>query len=684
MQLTKFHLYFYLLEHFYFYLDYFFSKNLYFCSMFYFNRTYGRRLLRRSTLPLIGVAALLYSCASVGTLGGGDYDETPPKFLKGSPEPNSLNASRKRVTIEFDEYLKLEKPQEKIVISPPQVQQANVRANGKKVLIDLQDTLIPNTTYTIDFGDAIQDNNEGNPLENFVYTFSTGERLDTMEVSGTVLNAMNLEPIKGMMVGLHADLADSAFLSKPFDRVGRTDSRGKFTIKGIAPGQYHVFALQETDQNYYYSQPTEMIAFSDSLVIPHFEPRMRQDTTWIDSLVIDTIVQREYTHYLPDDLMLKAFINNVKEQRLAKSERTTKKDFTLSFTAPADTFPTIKGLNFDETDAFVIERLTERIDTLKYWIKDSLVYQLDTLQLSVTYLVADSLKELVPRTDTLKLVSREKPKSEKELQREREAKEKEEQRRRERGDTLPPKPEVVHLSMDIYAPASFDIYDYLTLTFPEPITSLDAKGFHLRQKVDTLWNDITFELQPDSLDIKMFNVYADFKAGGSYAFEADSAAVFGIYGHSIDKQKKEFKVKTLDAYGQVFFNITGAEDGDFVELLDNKDEAVRTVEVEKGRADFYYLNPGKYAARLVRDANRNGHWDTGNYEQHLQPEKVFYYPRMIEFKANFDVVQDWDLNALTPDRQKPDDIKKQKPDKPQDRNRNRNNNNNNRGNNNQR
>lgn len=648
--------------------------------MLYFNCKYAIRLLRRGALPLMAVAVFLYSCASVGTLGGGDYDETPPKFLKGKPMPNELNASQKRITIEFDEYIKLDKPQEKIVISPPQVQQANVRANGKKVLIDLQDTLISNTTYTIDFGDAIQDNNEGNPLENFVYTFSTGERLDTMEVSGIVLNAMNLEPVKGMMVGLHADLADSAFTSKPFDRVGRTDSRGRFTIKGVAPGEYHIFGLQENDQNYFYSQPTEMVAFDDSLVIPTFDLRMRQDTTWIDSLVIDTIVERQYTHYLPDKLILKAFVNNKKEQRLSRSERTTKKDFTLFFTAPADTFPTIRGINFDEKDAFVIERLTDRIDTLKYWIRDSLIFQLDTLQLEVTYLYTDSLKELVPRTDTLRLASKEKPKSDRELQKAKEEKEKAEKRRRERGDTLDVEPKIEFLSVDIYAPSSIDVYDYLTLTFPEPVAILDSAAFHLLHKVDTLWHNVPFELQPDSFNIRVFNIYADWKPGESYSLQVDSAAVFGIYGRYIDKQKKDFNVKTLDSYGQVFFNISGANEGDFVELLDTKDAAVRTENVVNGRADFYYLTPGKYATRLVRDVNRNGKWDTGDYAQHLQPEEVFYYPQMIEFKANFDVLQDWDLNAKSLDLQKPEEIKKQKPEQQQrNNNRNRNNSNNRNG-----
>ena len=176
--------------------------------MFYFNRKYAIRLLKRGAIPVVLVATFLYSCASVGTLGGGDYDEAPPKFLKGSPSPNELNATKKRISIEFDEYLKLDKPQEKIVISPPQVQQANVRTSGKKVLIDLQDTLIPNTTYTIDFGDAIQDNNEGNPMEDYAFTFSTGEVVDSFQVGGYVLDASNLEPMKGLLVGLYKIPAD--------------------------------------------------------------------------------------------------------------------------------------------------------------------------------------------------------------------------------------------------------------------------------------------------------------------------------------------------------------------------------------------------------------------------------------------------------------------------------------------
>ena len=210
------------------------------------------------------IATLLYSCASIGRPDGGGYDETPPRFVGASPEIGATNVKRTKMTLEFDEYIKLEKASEKIVVSPPQVQMPEISAMGKKVHINLLDTLKANTTYTVDFSDAIVDNNEGNPLGNFTHSFSTGEAIDTLEVRGTLLEASNLEPIKGMLVGLHSNLEDSAFTSVPLDRVSRTDSRGRFIIKGIAPGSYRVFAIDDKDQNFTFSQKSEKIAFYDS------------------------------------------------------------------------------------------------------------------------------------------------------------------------------------------------------------------------------------------------------------------------------------------------------------------------------------------------------------------------------------------------------------------------------------
>lgn len=644
--------------------------------------------LLRKLLGGVAIAAALYSCASVGRIEGGPYDETPPRFLSATPAPGSLHSRKSKISIEFDEFIKLEKPNEKVVISPPQVQQPEMKANGKKVVITLQDTLKANTTYTFDFGDAIQDNNEGNPLENFFYSFSTGERLDSMGVSGTLLNASNLEPVKGMLVGLHANLADSAFTKLPFERVGRTDSRGHFSIRGIAPGTYRIYALQDADQNFAYSQPTEVIAFCDSLIVPSMEERTRRDTTWVDSLTVDTVVTRQYTHYLPDDILLRCFKERYFSQRFIKAERQTPEKFSLYFSAPADSLPLLKGLNFNEEDAFIVEQPTGRNDTIHYWIKDSLLYRQDSLRMSITYLYTDSLKQLVPRTDTLNVLPR--LSYAKQQKQKLEAKEKEQKEREKRkkkgGKEKEEKEPVEFLPVDVYAPSAMDVYDYLTLSFKEPVASVDTTAFHVRQKVDSLWQDVPFDFERDSLDMMRYNLYADWTPGESYAFEVDSTAIHGLYGLFTDKIKKEFKAKRLEEYGQIFFNVHGADSLAFVELLDGQDKVLRTVPVTDGKADFYFLNPGKYGARLINDTNGNGVWDTGSYEERRQPETVFYYPMVLELKANFDLTQEWDIHARPLDRQKPEELKKQKPDedkkkKREDRNNNNRSKNNRSGNN---
>ena len=620
-----------------------------------------KRLIRK-VLAVVTVIAALYSCASIGRPDGGPLDETPPRFIGSTPAAGALNNTKTKVSLSFDEFIKLEKANEKVVISPPQVQQPEIKASGKKISVNLLDSLKPNTTYTIDFSDAIVDNNEGNPLGNFAFTFSTGSAIDTMEVSGTLLEASNLEPVKGMLVGMHSNLSDTAFTKLPFDRVARTDSRGHFTIRGVAPGKYRIFGLMDADQNFAFSQKSEALAFNDSLVIPRWEERIRQDTTWVDSLTIDTVVERKYTYYLPDNVILRSFKEDLFSQYLVKNERLTPEKFTLYFAAKADTLPVLKGLNFDEMDAFIIEKnLTN--DTIHYWVKDSLLYKQDTLSLSLNYLYTDTLNQLVPRTDTLNLVAKTVKKAVDEPKK----------KKKKKGEEEEPEP-TKFLHVSTYIPSTMDVYDYISLSFDEPIASFDSAAIHLKQKVDTLWEDIPFTFEQDSLQLRKYNLYYEWEPTREYEFSVDSTAFHGIYGLFTDKIKQNIKVRSLEEYGAIYFNVSGCDSIAFVELLDTQDKVVRKVPVVNGQADFYFLNPGKYCARLINDTNGNGVWDSGEYETKRQPEMVYYYPQILEPKANWEVEQTWDVKALPLDKQKPDELKKQKPDedkKKKDRNNNR-------------
>ena len=605
-----------------------------------------------------------YACASTGMPDGGPYDETPPKFVRANPEPNATNNKRKKISIEFDEYIKLDNPSEKVIISPPQKEAPEVKVSGHRVLVEFFDTLRENTTYTVDFGDAIVDNNEDNPLGNFAYAFSTGAHIDTMEVSGTVLNAENLEPVKGIQVGLHQNLEDSAFVKLPFDRISRTDSPGHFTIRGVAPGKYRIYALMDGNQNYLFDSKTEAIAFQDSLVIPDMRQAVRQDTVWneLDTLAYDTIYEVHYTRFLPDNLVLRSFKEENSMQYLVKSEREQLNRFSLYFSAKADTLPTIKGLDFDEKNAFVIES-NPRNDTIRYWIKDTVMCERDTLTFQMDYLATDTLGQLVPKTDTLRMVNKIDKKRRMALAEEAMKKEEKERKKRaKKGDTLRVEPKFFAMSVD--APSSLDLNRNIVLKFDEPVEHIDTAAIHMAVKVDSMWNTIPFILMKDSIVPRQYQILADWQPGQEYQLKIDSLGIKGIYGLYTDKVEQQLKVKTLEEYGTLYLNIVGAGPHAIVQLLNSSDGVVRQQPVtDKNTCDFYFLQPStKYYIRLFNDDNNNGVWDTGNYEEKRQPEDVFYFPKVWEMKANFEFEETWDVHAVPLDKQKLDEIKKQKPD----------------------
>ena len=274
----------------------------------------------------------ILSCARMGNPDGGWYDDTPPFVVSATPADGATDVKAKKVIINFNEYIKIENAQEKVIVSPPQLEQAEIKAAGRRIIVELKDTLKENTTYTVDFSDAITDNNEGNPMGSYTYSFSTGNHIDTLEVSGYLLNAEDLEPVKGVLVGLYPyDVPDSAFRHEAMMRVSRTNGSGQFTIKGVADGKYRAFALKDADGDFVFGQKSELIAFSHDSIVPSWKPDTRQDTIWRDSLHIANIKPVPYTHFLPDDVTLLCFQEPQTDRYLVKTERDTPGKIGLYF-----------------------------------------------------------------------------------------------------------------------------------------------------------------------------------------------------------------------------------------------------------------------------------------------------------------------------------------------------------------
>ena len=605
---------------------------------------------------------MIVSCARMGQPDGGWYDDTPPRVVHTDPADKGTGVKSKKVTITFDEFIKLEDATSKVVISPPQIEPADIKASGKKIVVELKDSLMDNTTYTIDFSDAISDNNEGNPMGNYTYSFSTGERIDTFEVSGNVLDATNLEPIKGILVGLYDDLSDTVFARKPFIRVSRTDSRGRFVIRGIAPGTYRVYALQDADGNYIYSQKSEMLAFSHETFNPYAKPDIRQDTVWRDTLRIDSIIRTPYTHFYPDDIVLRAFTALQTDRYLVKSERAEPNKLNFYFSYGNDSLPQLRGLNFNSDSAFVVDSNLKN-DTITYWIKDTTLINTDSLTLEARYLITDSTGTLVKQTDTFEIV----PKMWYERRMKQEEKEnekwlKEQEKKKKKGEAydsiMPLKP----LEPQISGGGTITPEQNIFFTMPTPLQKCDTSAIHLYSKIDTLWYKSRFEWLPVPGNIKKFELRAEWRPDIEYSLEVDSAAFVDIYGLVSKSIKQGIKVSSNDEFGSLIVNVSGQRDSAtvIVQLLGSNDNVQKEAKVVDGAAEFFYLKAGKYYLKAFVDNNDNGLWDTGDYYADLQPEDVYYYPKEVECKEKWDITIGWDLNATPVARQKPQAITKQK------------------------
>lgn len=598
------------------------------------------------------ICCVMVACASIGRPEGGPRDVDPPVFVRSNPTPGAVKVNKQNIELFFDENIKIEDAINKVVVSPAQKVTPQVIANGKRLSVELKDTLLPETTYTIDFSDAIADLNEGNVIDGFAIDFATGDVIDSLRISGMLFEARTLEPAQGIVVGCYDNLSDTAITSVPMQRITKTNQYGQFTIRGLKNRQYRVFAINDVNRDYKWDR-SEDVAFYNDIVTPTVESIEVTDTL-LNAAGTDSISTRPGVKYLPNDILLTWFNEGYQAQYLKNYSRPDSTKILIQFADRVDTLPQLEivtgknaGKKIDDKTSILNASL--KLDSLEYWITDKDIIAQDSMQIAVRYLRTDTLDNLSWTTDTLRFNFLRKKIKEKK------------KKKNEEADSIP---EIIFMDFSCQSPTTQDLNKGLLFQSSQPIAKMDENGLHLEILRDSVWTKIkTPHIVNDTVNSPLrFKADYVWEEGAKYRFTVDSAAITGIYGNWNKPVKHEFVVKTIEDYATVTFNVSGVKNF-IVELLNNSDQVLRQVPVTDGVAVFDYVEPGKYYARGFIDANGNGIWDTGKLKEKLQPEEVYYYPKKLDLKKNWEVEQQWNPFELPIDTQKPAEIKKNKPKK---------------------
>jgi hypothetical protein len=583
----------------------------------------------KSILPLLFGISLFYlifytSCANMGMPQGGDKDSIPPYVVKTVPALRGTNFKGSDLRFTFDEYIVSDQISEKLVVSPPMKKKPMVKMKGKTLIIEFPENLRKETTYSLDFKDAVADNNEKNVIPDFRFSFSTGSTYDSLRVAGYVKNALNQEPVEKALVMLHRQLDYTAFIDSIPDYIGTTNKDGLFMIDNVAKGTYRLYALADADNSLTYNQKAEKIAFADSLIVPSAKYLAKNDTLVKGS---DTIVVSGHVDYFPkpqylmmfEEIKFDQYLNSYKRNQGNKCDffftESLNDSFSINLIDPVP--PKDKEWKFIETNL--------KRDSLTVWITDSLISKSDTLLFRLKYEALDSLNQMAVKYDTLEMVYVA-PKI---------------PRQKKKKNEAVVVPTIV-LSNNINS-SGHDIYQRINIEAPEPLVSFDFSKIRLYSVIDSVKTIIPIAVEKDTNSIRKYFIEHHWEPNSNYLFQIDSAAARNIYGYPSLKVDQKFRTQKLDYYGKIIMNISNLKGPAIVQLLANdKDEKIlQKIQIlEDGKIEFPFLKPEKYKIRVILDSNQNGKWDTGYLADYLQPEKVIYFPKVIKVRSNFEYKED--------------------------------------------
>ena len=582
-------------------------------------------------LSVLLTAFLAQRCANAVAPTGGPKDNTPPKVVEAVPVNQSINFSGKRIEITFDEYITLENANQNVLISPPLSEKPDIKLKNKTVVVKFKENLAPNTTYTINFGSAIKDLHEGNLFKDYVYSFSTGDHIDTLAIAGKVLDAADKKPVENAYVGLYAgdrDNLDSLPMTVAPNYITKTDKEGNFRLAGLADKKYLVFAIKDVNSNLYFDQPNEEVAFLDTLVqasclqkpVPPAIDTMANDslTMQVDTLarVKDSIVLETETTTLYDqnalNLTLYMFTEVDSTQVLLEKKLIEEGLLRFVFRHPAQDAAIMTPEMLP--DSFnLVTRHSAAYDTVWWYftpnVKDSL-----WVQVKYDTLINDSTRYSLKFKDK-KIRNK--------------------------------KPETLKVHNNLKGRDGLIPGEDLILTFSEPIVRYAMRDSSVFQ-CDTLiyYDTLAFE-QADEQGLK-YRLANPISTDYRYGFEVPDSVFFGIRGRTNERIKADFHVLNDDEYGNIYITVVPPKGMKqvVVQLTDESGNVLKEQLVsKKEEVMFDFLMPAKYKLRAILDADGNGKWSTGNYHRHTLPETVIEYKDALDLKAGWDIdlADPWEL-----------------------------------------
>ena len=612
---------------------------------------------RRGFVPLLGRAALavffctafLWRCATIMTPTGGPKDTLPPVITLMTPDNFTTNFKDRKIYIEFDEFVQIKDQQKEFFTSPQMKKKPTITLRGRGISVQLRDTLRENTTYALNFGSAICDNNEGNPLYSMRYVFSTGPEIDSMVLSGYTVDAYKADSVSKSFIYFY--IADSVPEPKEYDStlfnykpqvIARAETNGIFLAQNLKPVPYRVYAFQDTNDNQMYEPSIDKVGFLDSLINPALMPDF---SVWYDSL----------RHYVTADpqVFMRMFTDVAfKRQTLQQSERPARHKAMLYFGAA---HPEVTGLRFDSIPAerVIWDPQTVGRDTVALWFDVPSASLPDTIKGEITYFKHDTVNQLQEVTEPLKLAWR--LIETKEQEREREKLERERRKAEAAGEEwVEPKKEN---PFAFKMPTSGEINpeNHLTVDFDYPLVKLDsAKLLLTRVLEDNSIEDIPVRMVRDTGMLRRWQVRAPWKLGGQYTLTIPEGAITDVAGLSNDSIIGKYTVLDPEKFATVLIHVRGRDDGTkyIVQLLDGNNALKQEKrDVVTGDVRFNYVPAGEIKFRVIEDRNGNGKWDSGNVVERLQPERAEIYANdqgedTFATKTNWEIEFSMDMNRI--------------------------------------